>query len=425
MTLTNTNDRGLTPDSLRARESSADSTATGSPRLVTTTPAVPAIDADRLKRVADACKAWIKKLIDPSRRNNLLYFRPLKEGTLDISAAPDGAIAALLSASEEAVPLERFVKETDLQTASAKLQEIRRRAQLNEEERGLETLYVALGMASWPAADGGRPYCAPVMLMPIEAQQQGVERRRLLIKRNGDVQPNLVLLHYLEGQGLKIDPDALIELVDGDDEGETFDLDPAFALLRNHCSELPEFAVQRQFILGNFSFQKMAMVQDLRTYLEGLAGHDLIAAIAQDAAAREAVRGERVESDPSEPDRRTPDQEFLVLDADSTQQRAIGCALAGQSGVIGGPPGTGKSQTIANLIAECAARGQRVLFVAEKRAALEAVFKRLDTRGLGHLCLDLHGADGRLVRHHEHALALVAGDDFADGWQRARKYRNA
>ena len=61
----------------------------------------------------------------------------------------------------------------------------------------------------------------------------------------------------------------------------------------------------------------------------------------------------------------TPDQEFLVLDADSTQQRAISQALIGRNGVISGPPGTGKSQTIANLICEFAARGKKVLFVAE------------------------------------------------------------
>ena len=81
-----------------------------------------------------------------------------------------------------------------------------------------------------------------------------------------------------------------------------------------------------------------------------------------------------------------------MLDADSSQQAAIASALAGRSGVIIGPPGTGKSQTIANLIAELAARGRRVLFVAEKRAALDVVLNRLQDRGLRHLALDLHGA---------------------------------
>ena len=81
-----------------------------------------------------------------------------------------------------------------------------------------------------------------------------------------------------------------------------------------------------------------------------------------------------------------------MLDADSTQQAAIAGVLSLKNGVIHGPPGTGKSQTIANLIVELAARGRRVLFVAEKRAALEVVLDRLQRHGLLHLALDLHGA---------------------------------
>ena len=69
--------------------------------------------------------------------------------------------------------------------------------------------------------------------------------------------------------------------------------------------------------------------------------------------------------------------EFLVLDADSSQNYAINAVLAGQSLIVKGPPGTGKSQTIANLIASLIARGKKVLFVAEKRAAIDAVTKRL------------------------------------------------
>jgi hypothetical protein len=83
--------------------------------------------------------------------------------------------------------------------------------------------------------------------------------------------------------------------------------------------------------------------------------------------------------------------EFLVLDADSSQNWAINAVLAGESLIVRGPPGTGKSQTISNLIASLIARNKRVLFVAEKRAAIDAVLKRLRGRELGDLILDLHG----------------------------------
>ena len=79
------------------------------------------------------------------------------------------------------------------------------------------------------------------------------------------------------------------------------------------------------------------------------------------------------------------------MDADASQNYAINAVLAGQDLIIKGPPGTGKSQTIANLVSTLVARGKRVLFVAEKRAAIDAVLKRLTDVGLGDLVLDLHG----------------------------------
>jgi hypothetical protein len=91
------------------------------------------------------------------------------------------------------------------------------------------------------------------------------------------------------------------------------------------------------------------------------------------------------------PDFVPPADEFLVLDADSSQNYAINAVLVGKNLIIKGPPGTGKSQTISNLISTLVARGKRVLFVAEKRATIDAVFRRLNHVGLGDLVLDLHG----------------------------------
>ena len=100
--------------------------------------------------------------------------------------------------------------------------------------------------------------------------------------------------------------------------------------------------------------------------------------------------------DTSRVDLDDPERDLLVLDADSSQQEAIEAVRSGSHLVVHGPPGTGKSQTIANLIATLAADGKRVLFVAEKRAAIDAVVGRLDRVGLGDLVLDLHaGAHGR------------------------------
>jgi very-short-patch-repair endonuclease len=144
-------------------------------------------------------------------------------------------------------------------------------------------------------------------------------------------------------------------------------------------------------VLANFAYAKLAMVTDLDGALDELVAHDLIAALAGDEQARAAIRGQG----PGPGAIPGPDQvpladEFLVLDADSSQNYAINAVLAGRSLIVKGPPGTGKSQTIANLIASLIARGKTVLFVAEKRAAIDAVTKRLTQRDLGELVLDLH-----------------------------------
>jgi very-short-patch-repair endonuclease len=146
-------------------------------------------------------------------------------------------------------------------------------------------------------------------------------------------------------------------------------------------------------VIGNFSFQKLAMVKDLENRTDDLISSELVAAIAGDAGARAGLGASRVDVDPTGLDLVSPDLEFAVMEADSSQQTAISGIMAGQSAVVHGPPGTGKSQTITNLIATLAANGKKILFVAEKRAALEVVKSRLVSVGLDHLAIDLHGAD--------------------------------
>lgn len=351
----------------------------------------------RRQTVERARAQWLARLIDKSRRNNLLYFRSLKSGTLDMTQVSSEAMTDLLMGKE--VPLRRFFGRSGeelerFRSAESRLSVIRAKAIANSEERGIETLYMAMGMASWQPRDEGRVTESALLLVPLNVRKSGRGGQGLSLVRGGDIQPNLVLLHVLEEDfRISISPDELIRDLQGDDEGETFDLEPVERLLRARCENLPGFTTSRRVVVGNFAFQKVAMVHELRNGLDELVEHDLVAALAGDPAARAAQSGERTSMDPREWDRVPPEHEFLILDADSSQQTVIGNALRGQSGVIQGPPGTGKSQTIANLIAEFAAAGKRVLFVSEKRAALQVVLDRLDKRGLGHLALDLHGAE--------------------------------
>lgn len=348
--------------------------------------------SDRRRETVDkARQGWIRKLIDLSRRNNLLYYRPLKTGTLDLSAANTDGINALLSGAEP-IAVSKLLPNSRDESLLSVLRDIARRAQANAEEKGLQTLFLAMGMATWTADDGGRPAEAPILLVPVTLETKGAHSFH--IGRIGGVQTNLVLLHLLESQfGVKLTPEDLLGQLRGDDEPEPFDPSRVFAELRSQARDVPGFDIKVSRILGNFAFQKMAIVRDLREHGKELAAHEVIAAIAGDNDARNSVGSATTDFDPKELDRILPENEFIVLDADSSQQCAISKILAGQNAVIHGPPGTGKSQTIANLVATLAATGHRVLFVAEKRAALEVVLRRLSDIGLGHLAIDLHGAD--------------------------------
>ncbi|HYN87561.1 MAG TPA: DUF4011 domain-containing protein, partial [Ardenticatenaceae bacterium] len=340
--------------------------------------------------VAQAREHWMRRLIDHSRRNNLLYFRDLKVGTLDLTSAPNEALRALLGG--QSVALKRLLPEADEIKTAARLLVIGRRALANLEEKGLETLFVALGMATWDALDGGTPPEAAVLLLPVRIEARGREGRALSLQRTGEVQANLVLLNLLDTAfGCTLSPEEL--LGNAVSEDEVFDPRAIYTRLEAAARAIRGFRIRPRAVLSNFSFQKMAMVKDLREYAGQMLAHDVIAAIAGDPAAQEGVRRTIRDIDPHELDRVPPENEFLILDADSSQQRVIAAVLDGQHGVIQGPPGTGKSQTIANLIAALAAQGRRILFVAEKRAALEVVLQRLRNVGLEHLALDLHGAD--------------------------------
>lgn len=331
---------------------------------------------------------WVEQLTDLSRRNPLLYFRHLKKGTLDTS---QGLFERLLA--DEQVGFPDLVSSEDWDLAQPRLKELEKIARANFEDKGLSTLSLAAGFVSWTARDGGRDPLAPLILLPVEVHGTGRDLSRRHLVRSGDPTLNTVLSAALkEDHGLRIqDRDVLPEVDDLDGHEAASLLSRTMTRMRQIAAGVPGFEVRHDLVLANFSFQKQAMVRDLEEGLEVIAEHPVVGALAGLHEARRALAEHSEPPAPGELDHRHPDEEFLVFDADSSQQTAIEAVVGGRTGVIQGPPGTGKSQTIANLLATLAAQGKRVLFVAEKRAALEVVHSRLSARGLGHLCLDLHG----------------------------------
>ena len=139
------------------------------------------ISAQRRESVEKARQAWIKRLIDLSRRNNLLFYRSLKWGTLSLSLDDGERWAALLRG--DSVSLRSLVRNSPDEELVLKALGIWRRAQANQEEKGLTTMFVALGMAGWKAADGGRDADAPVLLLPVGLEMKGHAGTSLSIHR--------------------------------------------------------------------------------------------------------------------------------------------------------------------------------------------------------------------------------------------------
>jgi hypothetical protein len=138
-------------------------------------------------------------------------------------------------------------------------------------------------------------------------------------------------------------------------------------------------------VLGNFHYKKMSLVRDYNTVIDQQMQHYVF----------DALFNNQPRTFPGHIfNLNRPDDWYHVITADPTQTRAILQSRAGYSYIIQGPPGTGKSQTITNLIADFVARGKSILFVCEKRAALDVVYHRLKQVGLEELCCYIHDSQG-------------------------------
>jgi very-short-patch-repair endonuclease len=254
------------------------------------------------------------------------------------------------------------------------------------EEQGVNVLFLALGMLQWCESDNSdKPYRSPLLLIPVELERSNARERFHLSHTEEEIGGNISLAAKIKADfGLKYPefPD-----LDG------LDIKAYFDSISDCVQSKSNWVVERDtIVLGFFSFGKYLMFRDLdpKTWPENKCPTDnpIMISLLDDDGFRSA-KSPYGEGEPVESYLNTRDI-FHIMDADSTQALALLDAADGRNMVIQGPPGTGKSQTIANLIAEAVGRGQKILFVAEKMAALSVVKKRLDAAGLGDACLELH-----------------------------------
>jgi hypothetical protein len=355
----------------------------------------------RVELVQKAVKEWTAQLVDLGGRNNLVHYRDLRQGTLDLTAAAHRPLSALLQ--NKTVKVSALFPDPDERDALLRrARTIHNKAKENFEERGLETLALACGLATWENKRASWEPCAPVLLRQAALRPLGAAQDEFELSLIDEMEVNPTLLHLLKVDfDCDFDQERLLDQIDGVID-EPWELHAAYDWMSEQAKRIPGFDVQPRLVLANFAYAKLPMVKDLEGAFDELVAHELIAAIAGDEDAREKVRsaGPGPDAIPS-PDHVPLTDEFLVLDADSSQNYAINAVLAGENLIVRGPPGTGKSQSISNLIGTLVARGKKVLFVAEKRAAIDAVLKRAcTTRSSATLCSTSMAAWVRGARLH-------------------------
>lgn len=276
--------------------------------------------------------------------------------------------------------------EEDLQK---RLYKVSNKAEALIEDAGYNALYLAIGFLEWTnprRQDDG--YRAPLVLVPVEIEREGA-RSAFKIRWNQDeVVGNQTLRLKLSEHGFELPEFERPDDADGvQDYLERVD---------DAAEEFTDWTVEPDIHLGFFDFTKFVMYQDLDP--DGWeetspADHPLIRSLLDpdsDVADQEPSLPDDSPLQDEEDGGHDPMEQYHVKDADPSQISAIEEVKDGESLVIEGPPGTGKSQTIVNLIAELLADDRSVLFVSEKLAALEVVKQRLDEVGLGDFCLELH-----------------------------------
>jgi hypothetical protein len=354
-------------------------------------PAIPDATSATSKeaRIAAAVEHWAGQLIDLSRRNNLLFFKDLKTGTLDLADADEGYKDRLL-AGQSVRASRLYTTPEAFQSARRRLTEIKRKMRLLSEERGIDAGFVAAGMLSWQAPQSGRAVAAtrsPVLLRSLKVQSKGLNAAdfELLLEDSAELNP---VLSYALARQVGVNIAGVAESIEQADVRQQ--LTEAVKLIQQRAADAGvATSFESKLVAAVFAYEKLPMVRDLEESTRLLASHPITCALARDP---EACAELQRRPEPSTPDLNLirPESEHLVIDADPSQQAAIVAVLNGSDLILQGPPGTGKSQTIANLIAEAAAVGKKVLFVAQKRAAIDAVVNNLKRRDLAELVLDLH-----------------------------------
>ncbi len=352
---------------------------------------------------------WEHQLLDLGKRNKMINYRETKRTTIKLLEPSFGELYKRLAIHEETLTFQRSVdRETDIRVFSIlsllenlstplpvtigdiktegsvlerqrTLKNLRAKSRLSLEEQGTNILYLSFGFIEWKDGKGASAQWikSPLILVPAVLALEALNSPYTLKKHEGDIVVNPTLEYYLKTE-------YGIELPHFDADNDT--LDGFFGRLED-IADQRGWRILKEVSLGLLSFLKISMYNDLMRNEERIKKNPVVRAMSGDTAeANDIPDGLKV----FDLDSIRPQDCYQVMSADSSQQDAILYSKNNISFVMQGPPGTGKSQTITNIIAEALAEGKKVLFVSEKMAALQVVYRRLQEAHLGDFCLPLH-----------------------------------
>ncbi|WP_016990976.1 DUF3320 domain-containing protein [Flavobacterium sp. ACAM 123] len=362
-------------------------------------------------------KIWERKLLDLSLRNNLLNLHITRnmlqlvdidisnlEDTLadgksfSIMPNPNAEVlrkynffsqplhqsSPLYQLANDELKHSRLLTHYHQQDLDNILIYIHKNAKQAIDENGSSTLYLAVGLLKWfDRKAPEQPRYSPILLLPVEISRRSVNSKFTLKNREEETMINITLVEFLR-QEYELDLSAL-EQLPTDEKG--VDVAKVMGIIRRAVMQLKGWDVEEQLVLGNFSFSKLILWKDIVMHQEELLKSDMV---------RSLVEGKLVFNENHEPhsvndfDNIHSQSIVLPIATDVSQMEAVLTAQQGRSFILHGPPGTGKSQTITNIIADALYRGKRVLFVAAKKAALDVVHRRLEQIGLAPFTLELH-----------------------------------
>jgi very-short-patch-repair endonuclease len=388
-------------------------------------PALPAFDVEVSEEAPTAggrILQWQRKLLNLTTSNNLLNLRDGKS-VVKLLCPDPGALEDILADGRKVrvVPMpdldvggrDEKLYEQQTQTSlrlevaeqamkrgealsllskdklDAAMVELYRKARTDMEEGGANTLYLALGFLKWKKSPTEeKVYRAPLILLPVRLERKSALSGVTMIAHEDEPRFNLTLLELL-----RQDFELTIPGLDGDLPKDSSGIDVAgiWRKVREAVRDIAGFEVVPEVVIGTFSFAKYLMWKDLVDRADRLKESPLVRHLIDRDGSVDVDPGGFPRAD--ELDAKVdPSSLFIPLPADSSQLVAVMASAEGRNFVLVGPPGTGKSQTIGNIIAHNLALGRRVLFVAEKRAALDVVQRRLANKGLAPFCLELHSA---------------------------------